>query len=327
MSEYQRVSVAMCTYNGARFLPEQLASILSQTSPPDEMVICDDGSTDETAAIVTQFAETASFPVRFVVNEERLRFAGNFAKCISLCDGDLIVMTDQDDVWVNTRVQDTRDAYFANPKLTFTYSDAPLIDDAGQLIGETIYSRFPRHRRDRERFEMGTDLLPAIIRWGFIYGCTMTIRASLRETVLPVPEGWSHDEWLSLSLSSLGDSLKLRPQTNYRQHGVNSVGVGDWSFAGKIRMVKSRNAKAYDTELAQVMQGHQAAKRNASLERCLAPTIARKVAFLSKRNAARRAGLKGVRGILEAVASGEYSHFSAGPKSVLKDIATLSGVI
>ncbi len=325
MSEQKRVSVAMCTYNGARFLRQQLDSFLAQTSLPDELVVCDDGSTDETGEMVHEFARHAPFEVRLVVNEERLRFAQNFAKCIGLCRGDIVVLTDQDDIWVSTRIQDTRDAYDADPNLLFTYSDAPLIDGEGVPTGEHIYSRFPVHRRDRKRIHAGSNLLPAISRWGFIYGCTMTFRANMRKVVLPVPHGWSHDEWLTLALSSVGPSRKLRPQTNYRQHGVNSVGVGDWTHAGKMRMAQSRDAEAYAGEITRVLQGYEVAASNDVLRVTLAPTLERKIAFLRKRQAARQSGLRGAGLIARILASGGYKRYGAGPKSIVKDLAVITG--
>src|SRR4051794_15860948 len=93
-------SVAMCTYNGARFIGAQLASVAAQTRTPDELIVCDDRSTDETVAIVQKFADSAPFRVRLHVNEENLGSTKNFERAVSLCEGDLIALCDQDDVWL-----------------------------------------------------------------------------------------------------------------------------------------------------------------------------------------------------------------------------------
>ncbi|MBC7931137.1 MAG: glycosyltransferase, partial [Rubrivivax sp.] len=95
-----RLSIAMCTYDGGRYLAEQLASIAAQTRAPDELVVCDDRSRDETTSIVRRFAETAPFPVRLYVNEQNLGSTRNFEKAIGLCEGELIALSDQDDVWL-----------------------------------------------------------------------------------------------------------------------------------------------------------------------------------------------------------------------------------
>src|SRR5688572_14133745 len=95
-----KFSVAMCTYNGARYLKEQLDSFTVQTRLPDELIVCDDGSSDETCQIVSTFAASAPFTVRLEVNQQTLGSTQNFAKAIQLCRGDLIALCDQDDVWL-----------------------------------------------------------------------------------------------------------------------------------------------------------------------------------------------------------------------------------
>src|SRR5580658_5936011 len=92
----ERISIAMCTYNGSPFLDEQLQSIVSQRRLPDEMVICDDGSSDKTISILRDFAGLATFPVQVFRNEKRLGPAKNFEKAISHCGGDIIILSDQD---------------------------------------------------------------------------------------------------------------------------------------------------------------------------------------------------------------------------------------
>src|SRR5690348_14254665 len=93
------ISVAMATYNGARFVTEQLDSIAGQTQLPVEVVICDDRSTDETVSILESFAAKAPFRVTLHRNDEQLGYRLNFKKAVSFCTGDLIAFCDQDDVW------------------------------------------------------------------------------------------------------------------------------------------------------------------------------------------------------------------------------------
>src|SRR3954468_8143226 len=97
--ERSRISVAMCTYNSERFVGEQLASIRNQTRPPDELVICDDGSSDGTMEHVARYAESAPFEVRVHVNERNLGSTKNFEQAIGLCEGQIVVMSGDDDVW------------------------------------------------------------------------------------------------------------------------------------------------------------------------------------------------------------------------------------
>jgi len=92
------ISIALCTYNGEAYLSDQLASIVKQTQQPDELIACDDGSTDNTLQILDQFSGEAPFPVRVYLNQQRLGPTKNFEKAISLCSGDFIFLSDQDDV-------------------------------------------------------------------------------------------------------------------------------------------------------------------------------------------------------------------------------------
>ena len=94
-----KISIAMCTWNGISYLPSQLDSIAKQTRRPDELVICDDASRDNTIVLLRSFAVTANFPVHIIENPARLGSTANFSKAISLCQGDVIVFSDQDDVW------------------------------------------------------------------------------------------------------------------------------------------------------------------------------------------------------------------------------------
>ena len=93
-----KTSIALCTYNGEKFLREQLDSIALQTLLPDELVACDDRSCDSTMEILQEFRERVSFPVHIHQNEENLGSTKNFEKAIKLCSGDIIALCDQADV-------------------------------------------------------------------------------------------------------------------------------------------------------------------------------------------------------------------------------------
>lgn len=95
----QLLSIAMCNYNGAQYLQQQLNSISAQTRLPDELFICDNCSSDTTVEIIYGLSRKAPFPVRLYLNEVNLGTTRNFAKTIGLCEGDVIALSDQDDVW------------------------------------------------------------------------------------------------------------------------------------------------------------------------------------------------------------------------------------
>src|SRR5262245_47180770 len=124
-----RLSIALCTYNGAVYLKEQLDSLAAQTRMPDELVISDDRSTDDTLRLIEEFAATAGFPVRLSVNESNLGIAKNVEKAISLCRGDVILLSDQDDVWHADKLETVEGIFEVKPQLSLVFSNAELVDE------------------------------------------------------------------------------------------------------------------------------------------------------------------------------------------------------
>jgi glycosyltransferase involved in cell wall biosynthesis len=125
-----RISVAMATYNGEKHIREQLDSIARQDLLPLELVVTDDGSTDATLQIVGDFARDAAFPVRVFRNETRLRFADNFLKAASLCEGDLIAFCDQDDIWMEKKLSICSE-FLADERVLLAIHSAQTITQAG----------------------------------------------------------------------------------------------------------------------------------------------------------------------------------------------------
>lgn len=100
------ISIAMTTYNGARFVEAQLRSILEQTRQPDEIVICDDGSRDDTVNIIRRIIKTSGTDrIRLIENEQNLGYIRNFYKAISLTKGDYVFLADQDDIWHRDKIE------------------------------------------------------------------------------------------------------------------------------------------------------------------------------------------------------------------------------
>src|ERR1044072_5158133 len=135
------LSIALCTYNGAAYLNEQLESFAAQTRTPDELVISDDQSTDDTLRLIEEFAATARFPVQLSVNESNLGTPKNFEKAISLCRGDVILLSDQDDVWHRDKLESVERMFEAKPQLSLVFSNAELVDERLNPFAETLFDR------------------------------------------------------------------------------------------------------------------------------------------------------------------------------------------
>lgn len=311
----------MCTYNGARFLEVQLKSILHQTVLPDELVVCDDGSSDTTLDVLERYRQGAPFPVRIVSNPERLGVAQNFSGCVSLCRGDVILLCDQDDLWLPDRVEQTRAAFLADPSIALTYSDASLIGPEGEEIGRTIYSTLPLSGEDARRVEQGGDLLSVLGRYNVLCGATMAVRASLRPYMLPVPKLWMHDEWFGLAANAMGPAVKLeRPVMRYRQHAEQQLGTGDWTIRTHLRVARARSSGFYETEIERLENGIEAVRQHPELQRVLLPLLEGKQAFCRDRLRIQAGGVGGLPVFAKLLISGGYARYASALRSPFKDL-------
>ncbi|HEX7499074.1 MAG TPA: glycosyltransferase family 2 protein [Polyangia bacterium] len=219
-----RISVAMCTFNGARFLEPQLDSFPAQTRRPDELVVCDDGSTDDTLAIVERFAQRAPFPVRIVRNECRLGSTKNFEKAIGLCTGDLIATCDQDDVWLPDKLALSEAAINATPTRGLVFTNAEVVDDELRSLGHTMWDAIHFDSLARRRVRRGRPFEVLLRQW-VVTGATMMFRAAYRPFVLPIPDKWVHDGWIAFIIGALVPiGFVERPTLKYRQHAAQQIG-------------------------------------------------------------------------------------------------------
>lgn len=213
----------MATYNGARFLREQLASIAAQTLLPAELVVTDDGSSDDTLAIVHAFAETAPFPIHVHRNATNLGFRGNFMHAVALCTCPVIALCDQDDVWEPHKLE-RMIAPFAEPDVVLAYHEAWLIDAGGVRMGLARLHGAPPRTPALSLFPLNNP-----------YGFSMLFRREL----LALSDLWprsidnldgrqrmAHDQWLFFLACALGTIACIdEPLVGYRQHGANTYGI------------------------------------------------------------------------------------------------------
>lgn len=224
----QNVSIAFCTYNGARFLGEQLASLARQTRLPDELIVCDDRSMDETVALLKVFAADAPFPVTIEINKERLGPAANFAKAAELCSGDVVLFCDQDDVWHDDKtaleteavIEAERQAGAKVPVLV--HGDLEVVDEnLAPLHRSYMRLMHPKLNRFDMAYMLGDNVA---------VGCTTAVNRPLLEIALPLPEqALMHDWWFAQCATACGKIVYIdRPIMKYRQHESNQIGASPW---------------------------------------------------------------------------------------------------
>jgi len=230
----------MATYNGAQYIQEQLQSLIDQWRQPDELVVCDDGSQDNTVSILESFAKSAPFPVRIYRNEKNLGYTANFFKAARLCGGDWVALCDQDDVWLCNKLSAAESAIIEHPNLVMVLQNSELCD--GNLN--------PRGRLFPNKMRGG--VYGANSQYGFWVwpGFLQTVKSEFFKKInsgevplnyFPGHPRQSHDKWTCMISNALGGICVLsQPAALYRRHEGALTG----RYAGKSigeRVNASRN--------------------------------------------------------------------------------------
>jgi glycosyltransferase involved in cell wall biosynthesis len=292
------VSVALCTYNGARYLEEQLQSIVSQSQTVREIVVADDGSTDETLAIVRRVA--AAPGVRSQGIEFRILDGGghgvtkNFERAIAACRFNLIALCDQDDIWTAGRLERQCTEFDSRPGLSLLFGDARLVNEHGSPVGATLFDTLEVDATTRARLHEGA-AFEIFLRRNIVTGATVMFRRSLTDTALPIPREWVHDEWLAIMAAAVGEvDLMEFIVTDYRQHGNNQIGVRIPTVRNKVqRVLQPRGSRNRDLavrsnlladRLERIVGGSKgaAARRKSDFERQRADLPANRILRLAK---------------------------------------------
>lgn len=319
-----KISVVMCTYNGASYLREQLQSIKAQTRAADEIIICDDGSTDETITLLTEFARDVPFKVDIVQNAERLGSTLNFSKAIELSSGELIILTDQDDIWRNDKIHCIENAFLNDKDLACIFSDADLIDENGATLGKTLWQNLKFSGRKKPMVQRG-QAFDLLLKGNFITGATMCLRSSWKSAVLPVPHGWVHDYWISLVVSACSKLQYIdAPLIRYRCHPQQQLGLRGTGKKGLMRLwhrfntLESENYLQASQKVCELRNrlsqcGHE--KYEARIAQCQKLSE-----HLVLRGELPKNRLKRIPAICKETVNGNYFRLSLGIKSIFRDL-------
>lgn len=211
----QRVSIALATFNGENYFAEQLCSFVEQTRLPDELVISDDCSTDATVQIAREFAEKVQFEVKIIVNASNLGYAQNFSQALELCTGDVVFLSDQDDLWLPSKIETMLRQFAAEPEAQLLIHDLEYCRECLTPIGQTKIERMRGH------FDLN---------YKFVVGMATALRGPFLKLCLPIPaaKGWSHDFWLHRCADVLGKKRIMHEVLAlYRRHSANASHAGN----------------------------------------------------------------------------------------------------
>ena len=213
-----KIYIALCTYNGERFLPRFLESLQRQTRPADTIIAYDDGSTDRTVSILEAF--TAKMPLQIFAGNKNHGHRAAFNQALSLVQKnanpeDEIALADQDDEWLPDKLEILENAL---KHQSLVFGDARVIDAWGNEIDHSWrkFASLPQH----------VSLKSQIAGVNNVTGCLSLFRASLLESILPIPEGVTvHDRWIAMIAERHGGIHPIpNPVIKYRLHDSNAIG-------------------------------------------------------------------------------------------------------
>jgi len=324
-----KLSVAMCTYNGARYLREQLESIAAQTRLPDELVVCDDRSIDDTPKMIEAFAATVPFPVRLYINDATLKPVRNFAKAISLCEGEIIALADQDDVWREDKLARLASEFGARAEAGLIFSDAEMIDEHSRPLGyrawQAAWVEFSEAEQQVVNEGRGFEML---LRRNVVTGAAMAFRSKFRDLILPIPDDYDvmlHDYWIALLLATVSDLFCVsEPLIKYRRHQQQHTGlppppstIAEGSPAKPRGILDLPGGFPPRNQLLTPLRDRLAAHTD---ERC--QKAAARMEHLQVRASLRRKTFAArIRCALEEMMTLRYHRYSNGVPSVLHDIS------
>lgn len=314
------VSVALCTFNGARFLRAQVESIWAQSVLPDEIVAVDDGSADGTYDLLLEVANASPVPMRVERNMRNLGYVANFERALALTRHEIIFLCDQDDVWLEHKVEVMLAPFVEDPTVMMVHSDALLVDQALRSLGATLFEAL--QLEPAERGERNADrMFEWLLKRNSVAGTASAVRRTLVEAARPFEPGFVHDEWLALMACLVGRLYRVdTPLVLYRQHGRNQIGVATSHLARLRRLFSAtpigRHTVALRMQRLQDRLRSLGLKSSGSAER----VVAEMLTFAGRRSALPEVRLLRVPGILWLLLSGEYKRYARGLRTALRDL-------
>ncbi len=330
-----KASVAICTFNGEEFVSTQLESILAQSRPPDEIILCDDGSTDATVNIAEEIAHQHPGKIRIFRNQRNLGYCRNFEAAISRTSGDVVFPCDQDDFWFPDKVATMLRPFVEDPEVVLVYCDAALTDRSLQPTGQTVFDR-------RKGVELRKTLTLRQLSRGVPFnGPMMAFHSRLKSFVIPIcplSMQWGHDHWIGYIAYAIGHTTVIdHPLVYYRRHQKNTGGDSEldggllhqWNsvkriYSGEKGRLEYRDRRRGWEEmvgrLREIRNRGSLLKSPAKLdellkesELCLQFAEARET--LKKANRSER-----IAGALRLLFEGSYHRHARGAKSLIQDL-------
>jgi glycosyltransferase involved in cell wall biosynthesis len=233
------ISVCLCSYRGSHFIEKQLRSIGEQTYPVNEVVIRDDASNDETVGIINRFRDLGRVPVRLIEGVINIGSNKNFENCIREATGEIVILSDQDDLWRRDKVEELV-LPFSDPGIGLVFSNARMISEDDKLLPYTLWDAI-RFTDVHQRWMRSSKAFEHLLRRFVVTGATMAFRRDLGLLAMPFPDGLVHDAWLALNITAISRcDLVDKTLIDYRQHSSQQIGQMKLSLIGQFLRARRR---------------------------------------------------------------------------------------
>lgn len=227
INKQKKISVCIASYNGSKFIREQLESILNQISRDDEIIVVDDCSSDNTVEIIKGFRDLR---IKLYLNEFNVGACRSFARAIDIANGYFIFLADQDDVWCPNRVE--------KMLAVFDHDDVLLVSTAFDLFGEKLNDDYVRKflfLKEEDSNKNFKNIINIFLGRASYFGCAMVFRKSFRSMILPIPNYvQSHDLWIAKAANLLGVNKHSEIITLSRRIHGNNLSVVSNSLMVKL---------------------------------------------------------------------------------------------
>jgi glycosyltransferase involved in cell wall biosynthesis len=317
--------VAMCVYNGGRYLETQLQSIANQTELPQLMAIIDDASTDGSWELLKQWAVAAPFRVTLRRNEQNLGVVRNFEKaaCMLLEEVDVLFFSDQDDEWFPDKLATILDAFEKDSELGLIHSDAEMVGPADELLGIRLFDALKITEKEKADVAAGK-AYRSYVKRNLVTGAASAVRSSVLRRAVPFSQLWIHDEWIAFT-AALCSRVRLldRPLMKYRLHSMNTVGlpIPDWRWW--LRTVTQAFLEPQLGKQQKRLARLEEMRRHGEALHAPADALAcldRAIRHAQHRTSLPRGFLRRAAAVRAEWSAGQYHEWSSGEASVLHDL-------
>lgn len=317
-----KVSVAMCTYNGEKYLREQLESIASQTLLPNELLVCDDCSVDGTLEILERFSLNSPFQVHIYINDKNMGSTKNFEKCVGLCSGDIIALCDQDDVWLPEKIDKIISVFEDKPSTGVVFTDAFVVDEELKPLGYNMWNSANFTNKEKKDILKGKPI-NTLIKHNVVTGATMAFKSFYRDKFLPIPANWYHDAWIAFVIALFCDLCFIEePLIKYRQHRAQQVGgIKNENFSLEKGFMNTREyyKKEHEHYIAALNKIIELKDQMASSQEII-KLVRQRVDYLQLRADPPKMKTKRMIKVMENLLTMQYHKYSNGFLSAVKDL-------